>query len=179
MWRVTREHPRSAKCNRNKTNARHVDEIPQMCPRCKSSLTLLQGWLPYCAVCGFEGAPPNISLEGSAQPSPSLFWFLLVTPALLGLLGFLVGPGRNHDPGMAFFSVGIGLVALPLVLASSFYCGLWLVRHFSSPDSLNLLMTFLVFFALAGLNLMIVVGGCAAGFRVVGEFRDVGGGTLW
>ncbi|HWY75813.1 MAG TPA: hypothetical protein VN281_09360 [Verrucomicrobiae bacterium] len=142
-----------------------MDEIPKLCPKCRSTLTLLQGGLRYCADCGFEGEPPKASLEASARRSPSLFWFLLVSPAALGLLSFLAGQASKHDPAMSVFSVAIGLVGLPLALASSIYCSLWLVRRFSSPGSLNLLTTFLVLLVLGAVNLLIVVGGCAVGFR--------------
>ncbi len=126
-------------------------------------MTLLQGGLRCCPKCGFEGDTPKGGPEESRRRSPTLFWILLVTPAFLALLSFLVGRTSDKTRGLG---MAIGLIALPIGLASSLYCSIWLARRFGPSGSLNLLMVFFLLFVLAAVNFVIIGAGCAPNFTI-------------
>jgi len=97
--------------------------------------------------------------EKSTKGSTTLFWILLVAPAVLGLLSFLAGrSGKEHQD----IGITLGLTALPVGLAGSLYCSVWLVRRYSSPGSVNLLAVFGLLVLLGAVNLFIVAAGCAS-----------------
>jgi hypothetical protein len=89
-----------------------------------------------------------------SKSSTTLFWILLFLPAAMGLASYAIGQS-SKDIG-----AGIGMLALPLGLGASIYCGIWLARRFFESTT-NRVLSALCFTVLIGFaNLFAIAAGC-------------------
>jgi hypothetical protein len=133
-----------------------MSEQPKTCPKCGSEITALEGGLSCCPKCGFEGDQPKPEAKKSFS-SPNKFWLALLAPAVISLVGCLIG----QIPSGLSAAVIVGIVGAFVGLVNSIYCGYWLACRFSNNSDTRFIFGLLFIPAIAAVNFFIIAAGCA------------------